>query len=627
MTRLTALVGLSLMSAAPFFSACAPPDEPDAEETLPEEVGTAESAISVGNAVTSSCSTSIVAGLNAQIIAQANCIKPGAYAKVPSRPNLSFGSTVTPYLEEPARDAFIAAIDSKPGTNITINSMLRTVAAQYLLYRWYQTGTCGIGLAAKPGTSNHETGLAFDTSQYNTWKSTLQSHGFTWLGTSDPVHFDYTGAGAVDEKGTDVLAFQVLWNKHHPEDLIGEDGVYGPQTEARLKASPAEGFSGEVTCDPPPADDAPDVVPSVSFVSATDTFTDGASASVVDTFEGDASKLVVTWTNQGAAVAPNVVVALDLDGDFLSADAWELLHAASADVAAELDPANDDPANPSHDDALPSAFEIHLGAMNPGEIKVLTLDLTAEAYSVDAPEPAAIETWVKDIDGFYSADGFGGTIVDETSSQSFNGGRLELASGLDIYSHTHWEWDSDRLEGATPSDGATLTVTEGAATLEGGGVGASLATPLTSIAGSSGARVVLSGRRTGGTGAMQLLVASDASGDLENADSFEIDLPADDATHVVTIDAADFPALSRTITRLALVPFDGDAGTASFDYLRVQGGDPIGPGGNPGDDDGGLPQAGCACSTPTGSPDSGSLPAGLAFAALGVVAARRRRRR
>jgi hypothetical protein len=36
--------------------------------------------------------------------------------------------------------------------------MLRTVAQQYLLYTWYQNGQCGIGLAAKLGNSNHETG-------------------------------------------------------------------------------------------------------------------------------------------------------------------------------------------------------------------------------------------------------------------------------------------------------------------------------------------------------------------------------------------------------------------------------------------------------------------------------------
>jgi hypothetical protein len=71
----------------------------------------------------------------------------------------------------------------------------------------------------------------------------MESHGFTWLGSSDPVHFDHTAGGTVDLSGYSVQAFQQLWNLNHPEDPISTDGAYGPQTEARLKLSPAEGFA------------------------------------------------------------------------------------------------------------------------------------------------------------------------------------------------------------------------------------------------------------------------------------------------------------------------------------------------------------------------------------------------
>lgn len=37
---------------------------------------------------------------------------------------------------------------------------------------------CGIQLAAKPGTSNHEGGAAIDTSYYQYWMSTLQANGW-----------------------------------------------------------------------------------------------------------------------------------------------------------------------------------------------------------------------------------------------------------------------------------------------------------------------------------------------------------------------------------------------------------------------------------------------------------------
>jgi hypothetical protein len=62
------------------------------------------------------------------------------------------------------------------------------------------------------------------------------------------VHFDYV-AGGVRLTGLSVLAFQRLWNRNHPEDPIAEDGRYGPQTEARLRSAPAEGFPIGAVCD------------------------------------------------------------------------------------------------------------------------------------------------------------------------------------------------------------------------------------------------------------------------------------------------------------------------------------------------------------------------------------------
>ncbi len=222
-------------------------------------------ATTVEQAVASSCTTTSVKGLATQVVAMMNCLHEGAMAEVYDGGNLTFGAAVFPYLQAPARDALYAALADKPSSTLSINSMFRTVVQQYLLYRWYQAGTCGIGLAAKPGSSNHETGLALDTSDYVVWKSTLQAHAFAWLGSSDAVHFDYVGSGIVDLGGEDVRAFQTLWNQNHPEDLIDEDGLYGPQTAARIQASPADGFPGAVVCpgggpvDPPDAGPAPDL--------------------------------------------------------------------------------------------------------------------------------------------------------------------------------------------------------------------------------------------------------------------------------------------------------------------------------------------------------------------------------
>jgi hypothetical protein len=222
------------------------------EHESPEPAEDASEALTAGSvekAAKDGCSTGAVRGLSLQIIAEANCIEPDAYAPLPQRPNLTVNPNVFAYLEGPARKKLVEALDANPSKRMTINSMLRTVAQQYMLRRWDLAGRCGIKVAAKPGTSNHETGLAIDIDEASSWRSVLTNKGFKWLGSHDPVHFDFKGAGAVDHRGLDVLAFQRLWNRNHPEDPIPEDGDYGSKTEARLKVSPAAGFQKGADCD------------------------------------------------------------------------------------------------------------------------------------------------------------------------------------------------------------------------------------------------------------------------------------------------------------------------------------------------------------------------------------------
>lgn len=202
----------------------------------------------VAQAMSNSCSTTSVKGLSEQIIAEGNCLSAGAYARIPSHSNLGLGSAVFPFLEKPARDQLVASLNAHKGTHMTINSALRTIAQQYLLYSWYTGGRCGIKLAASPGNSNHETGLALDVSEAGTWRSSLEGHGFHYFGSADPVHFDYVGPGSVNHKGLDVRAFQHLWNANHPGDKISTDGAWGPNTEARMKKSPAAGFANGPSC-------------------------------------------------------------------------------------------------------------------------------------------------------------------------------------------------------------------------------------------------------------------------------------------------------------------------------------------------------------------------------------------
>ena len=211
----------------------------------------------VQQAAVDSCTTASVDGLSRQIIAQARCIKPNAFAPLPSRPNLVIASQVFPYLELSARDKLLKALDARPKQKMTVNSALRTVAQQYLVWRWSATKRCGVPLATPPGESNHEIGIALDIAEAGTWRPALEAQDFKWLGASDRVHFDYKGAISAPGTSTDVLAFQKLWNRNHPADKISEDGHYSPVVEQRLKQAPPDGFELGPSCGKPSPHPAP----------------------------------------------------------------------------------------------------------------------------------------------------------------------------------------------------------------------------------------------------------------------------------------------------------------------------------------------------------------------------------
>lgn len=202
----------------------------------------------VQQAAAESCSTASIDGLSRQIIEQARCLNPNAFAPLPARPNLVLSPNVFPYLELEARDHLVRALDTHSSGKMTVNSALRTVAQQYLVSRWAAGKRCGVQLATPPGESHHEVGAALDIAEPARWRSALEEQGFRWLGSSDRVHFDYKGGSDETLVATDVRAFKVLWNRNHPEDTVTVDGHYSPAVERRLRRAPARGFLVGPTC-------------------------------------------------------------------------------------------------------------------------------------------------------------------------------------------------------------------------------------------------------------------------------------------------------------------------------------------------------------------------------------------
>jgi uncharacterized protein (TIGR03382 family) len=217
-------------------TACVDPGEP--------EIGELTSASTVGSHVNSGCSTAVVIGLSRQIAEEANCEHPGNFVHFASGHGISITSNaVLPYLAQGARDDLQTVAKNH---SLQINSALRTVAQQYLLYHWYLEGRCGITAAATPGTSNHEGGRAVDMQNWASRIGDMAAHGWHHDVPGDVVHFDHTSTP--DRRGEDVKAFQVLWNRNHSGDRIATDGEYGPQTEARLEESPSTGFAHGSSC-------------------------------------------------------------------------------------------------------------------------------------------------------------------------------------------------------------------------------------------------------------------------------------------------------------------------------------------------------------------------------------------
>jgi hypothetical protein len=577
-----------------------------------ERTGQAGAEISVLEAADGGCSTLAVKGLSLQIIAQSNCISPGAFIEIPATSNVTMQDTVFPFLEEPAQAALVAAAIANPRTSMTINSALRTVAQQYLLYRWYQQGRCSISLAATPGTSNHETGLALDISQYEAWRPILEAKGFAWLGSSDPVHFDYAGAGAIDYRGTDVLAFQMLWNQNHPDDPIDEDGEWGPETEARMIEAPAEGFPIGASCA-----EAPDVFLRAELPTAFDRFADGASMGVSDVFEGDDLEWTVEVENRGSAAAASIDLALEVDA-VLTGAAFTIERAASRTA----------PPAPSGSGSFsgPSA-DLTIETLAAGEVAFIHVDLHAAAYSVANDAPASARAYVREVAGHYTATAYGGDVMND-GTQTFAGGRLEAAAALDVYSHVRWSFDSNRREGFTGSvpievEGDALEIAAGPVAT---GTIARALTPLTNVVGTPATTLSLRARRTpsagGGAGGAALVLFAEDEVDLALGTRVAIDLPADGALHDVVLGAEDVPALAGRIRRVAFVPFDGGSGTAAIDNLQIDGA-AIGaePGTAPPRPDG---DDACDCRTPGSSSHREGSYVVVAFA-IAMLARRRQR--
>jgi len=192
------------------------------------------------------CNTAVISGLSHQIVNMTDRLVPGVFKDLRGLKRVSLGEAAraVPFLQTPAANSLQAAVLAHGG-DMGVNSVLRTLPQQVMLYQWWNHGhnsKCGISDAATPGKSAHEGGLAIDLSNPDFWATAMEAHHFVRLGPADPPHFTYEGPGTKEIRKITVQAFQKLWNQHNPNHKIDEDGLYGPQTLNAVLNSPDNGW-------------------------------------------------------------------------------------------------------------------------------------------------------------------------------------------------------------------------------------------------------------------------------------------------------------------------------------------------------------------------------------------------
>ncbi len=81
------------------------------------------------------------------------------------------------------------------GVSLALNSGFRTNAEQEYLYGCYQSGNCNNGhLAARPGFSNHQSGVAVDLTTSDWLAENAGRFGFQRTVPSESWHYEYSGA-------------------------------------------------------------------------------------------------------------------------------------------------------------------------------------------------------------------------------------------------------------------------------------------------------------------------------------------------------------------------------------------------------------------------------------------------
>jgi hypothetical protein len=202
--------------------------------------------VSVDQTAHDTCGTpdALVTGLSRQLVDAINCLRPGTLVDIPLDAVLRMLEAGRPNLIDGRALADLRAAAADGDRQMVVRWAYRDVGLQQLF--WLQDAYQGCAVAARPGGSNHQNGLAVDLNDWAYWEPIMRRHGWENNLANDRVHFDYQRVEDIGLGSFSLYAFQELWNLNHPEAPLPTGGALDAETDAALAGAPIEGLARDL---------------------------------------------------------------------------------------------------------------------------------------------------------------------------------------------------------------------------------------------------------------------------------------------------------------------------------------------------------------------------------------------
>ncbi|MBT9557222.1 MAG: peptidoglycan DD-metalloendopeptidase family protein [Myxococcales bacterium] len=307
--------------------------------------------------------------------------------------------------------------------------------------------------------------------------------------------------------------------------------------------------------------------------NAVDTLTAGPSSGIADVLEGQEWSVDVLVTNAaGGKNTPDYVrVGYLVESPWLEVVTWTIHSDWPAKdkktwVVNDSDGAPDNPSKASP----PATGQMNLYAMAAGETKRIRYTVRAKQYSLGAADHPDLRAWIWHVGSYYGEM----TGWDDPVETNLAGSLLRSYAQHDVYGATHWEWEGAYAEtegwtaGNAIKEVAVNTVAHALA-IEASGDDPYVYSPTVSLPAATWKGFEFDLRQYQGVKTSRLYFLTAADGSWTEAKSVAFDAPGDGQFHKFTVNMAQNPSWTGTVTRLRLDPVASPSGWYDLASLRA----------------------------------------------------------